>query len=200
MAERAHPNEFKYLKKIKICGIFPFYKINPYRKALFWRYKIAKRYSKNKEVLDIPCGMGWGTSLLRNTKRVIGVDNSYTAIEEATKLYGDIANFQVGDMSKLDFEDNFFDTIICLEGFEHVPEKIGDNFLVECERMLKKDGVLILSSPYPIQGEHSGNPYHIKEYKPDEIRQKLGGNGFRILKEINRKVDTIIMTIFIAQK
>lgn len=200
MAERAHPEQFKYFKKVKIFGIIPFYKFSPYRSAFFWRYRIASKYCAKKNVLDVPCGMGWGTSLLENAKNIIAVDISEEAIEEANTRYNGFASFEVGDMGKLNFKDNTFDTIICLEGFEHVPEKIGDSFLSECARLLKKDGCLVLSSPYPIVGEHSGNPFHIKEYRPSEIRQKLFGNNFKVLDEKKRKVGKIVMTIFVATK
>ncbi|WP_321348200.1 methyltransferase domain-containing protein [uncultured Draconibacterium sp.] len=200
MAERAHPKEFKYFLKSKVFGLIPYYKINPYRKAVFWRYKIARTFCNGKRVLDIPCGMGWGTSLLNNSKSITGIDISEEAINEAKNIYGSVADFRVGDMASINFDSNSFDTIVCLEGFEHVPEDVGDSFLIECSRLVPPKGILVLSTPYPVKGEHSGNPYHIKEYKPVEVREKMIKNGFRVVKEKSKKVDNVIMTIFISEK
>ncbi|MCK3683746.1 class I SAM-dependent methyltransferase [Maribellus sp. YY47] len=200
MAERAHPKEFTRFKKIKIFGLIPFLKANPYWKALHWRYELANKYCKSKNVLDIPCGMGWGTSLLKNANHVTGIDISEEAISEAKLLYGNFAKFEVGSMNAIGYPEESFDTIVCLEGFEHVSEEIGDRFLIEASRVLKSKGTLVLSSPYPIVGTHSGNPYHIKEYRPEEVREKLNNCGFIVLKENQRKVDQLIMSIFVAQK
>ncbi|MFV0377204.1 MAG: class I SAM-dependent methyltransferase [Mangrovibacterium sp.] len=199
MAERANPKQFKMFKKTRLLGFIPFFVLNPYRKAVFWRYQFANGFCAGKRVLDVPCGMGWGTSLLKSASERYGIDISEEAIRDANACYPGAATFAVGDMTKLDFVDNFFDVVICLEGIEHVPETVGDQFYQECKRVLKPSGKLVLSSPYPIVGEHSGNPYHIKEYKAEEIRTKLRENQFSILQEESRKVDNLIVTIFVAQ-
>ena len=86
MAERAHPDLFRNkIQRYMLWGFIPMikYKRNLYRKAFFWRYKIAAKYCPDKVVLDVPCGMGWGTSLLKEAKEVHGVDISEDAIVEA---------------------------------------------------------------------------------------------------------------------
>jgi 2-polyprenyl-3-methyl-5-hydroxy-6-metoxy-1,4-benzoquinol methylase len=199
MAERAHPKHFNWFRKSRLFGIIPFISFNPYRKALFWRYKIANKYCDGKIVLDVPCGMGWGTSLLKRARHITGVDISKEAIIEAKKLYPVVASFQVGSMDLLDFKNKSFDVVVCLEGIEHVSEQVGDKFLNECKRVLKNGGLLILSSPYPVKGSHSGNPYHIKEYTVEEIEEKLTSANFKILSKESRQVSEIIITIFISQ-
>ncbi|MEZ4681894.1 MAG: class I SAM-dependent methyltransferase [Caldilineaceae bacterium] len=116
---------------------------------------------------------GLGTSLLTGCRSVTGVDISEDAIIEAQQRYGKGIRFIVGSMAQLEFDNNSFDIIACLEGIEHVSFDIAYQFLQESARVLRADGQLFISSPYCRTGEHSGNPYHLKEYQPDELTKLL---------------------------
>jgi ubiquinone/menaquinone biosynthesis C-methylase UbiE len=135
-----------------------------------WRYRWASQYCRSRDVLDVPCGMGWGTSLIRGSRSLTGVDLNADAIAEANGRYGHKAKFIVGDMGRLEFADASFDVICCLEGIEHVPVEVGQSFLRESSRILRREGTLLLSSPYCRTKPHSGNPFHIHEYQPEEIK------------------------------
>src|SRR4030042_3275907 len=113
MAERAHPDLNGF--KDKLFGLIK----SPYKKNLYSRYEFCNKYIKNKVVLDIPCGMGWGTSLLKGYKSLFGVDIGKEAIKEAKNRYPGM-NFKVGSMINIEFKDSFFDVIVCLEGLEHI--------------------------------------------------------------------------------
>lgn len=165
---------------------------SPYRAAFLWRYQWVNRYCAGKDVLDVPCGMGWGTSLISKCKSLTGIDLSAEAIEEANQRYRGTARFLVGDMARLDFPDAAFDVVSCLEGIEHVPQDIGAKFLDEAHRVLRPGGTLLISSPYCRTRPHSGNPYHIHEYRPEEIQQ-LVSNRFAVDGIVTRDVD--IMTV-----
>lgn len=140
----------------------------------------------------MPCGMGWGTSLIRAARSRTGVDLSEEAVLEANHRYGALARFKSGDMGHLDFEEASFDVVSCLEGIEHVPIETARAFLYECSRVLRSQGILLLSSPYCRTKCHSGNPYHLKEYRPDEITALLS-QQFTIEDTVSRDVD--IMTV-----
>ncbi len=73
MAERAHPEDPGF--KDKMLGL----KENRYKKKLYDRYKFCNNFINGKSVLDIPCGVGWGTSLLKKAKSIIGIDISSEA-------------------------------------------------------------------------------------------------------------------------
>jgi 2-polyprenyl-3-methyl-5-hydroxy-6-metoxy-1,4-benzoquinol methylase len=164
MAERAHPDDSGFQDKWDFClrrGFLPWIRVkrNPYRKAFMWRYKWVSKNCRNKEVLDVPCGMGWGTSLIRGAKSVVGVDINAEAISEAKQRYeGRVAEFKLGDLGNLEFPSSSFDVVSCLEGIEHVPVEIGEKFIQESKRVLRPEGVLLLSSPYCRTMAHSGNP------------------------------------------
>lgn len=149
MAERANPDDEGFKKKWRIRWIGGFLPIpeiitNPYREALYWRYQIVAQHCKGKNVIDIPCGMGWGTSMLSGCKSLLGIDISGEAISDAKNRYGSIAEFQIGDMSSLNIPDSSVDLISCLEGIEHVTTEIGSSFVRECWRILRPDGEVII--------------------------------------------------------
>lgn len=195
MAERANPDSEAF--KGKLCvrwkwRIVPVleWKPNPYRMALKRRYRWVNRHCRGKSVLDVPCGMGWGTSMLRSARRVVGVDVDRDAVAEASTRYPHFGEFKVGDMSTLDFDDGEFDVVCCLEGIEHVSREIGEKFIREAARCLGKEGELFLSSPYCTMGGHSGNPYHIHEYRPEEILQ-LVRPYFSVVEQTEVEVDVL---------
>lgn len=202
MAERAHPddsgfNHFGWRIKLR-RGIVPWLyppRKNPYREAFDWRYEWAASFCQGKRVVDVPCGMGWGTSLMTGAQTLTGIDIDPESIAEAKQRYGDKATFRVGSMAALPFAENSIDVVVCLEGIEHVPVDVGDEFLKEAARVLTPEGRLLLSSPFCTKGGHSGNPYHVHEYQPEEIRGKLG-KRFRIASEVERKVGPLTVLYF----
>jgi len=179
MAERANPDIAGFKKQFKIKfdkGVIPSVQLypSPYSEAFYWRYNWANKICKDKKVLEIPCGMGWGTSLLSLPKFVKGIDISEEAVNEAIKRYSKKnRHFEVGNMKKLSEADNTYDIVLCLEGIEHVDKSIGELFIKEAHRILKNDGRLLLSSPQHHTREHSGNPYHIHEYSYLELIQMI---------------------------
>lgn len=177
MAERAHPDSKAF--KDKLFGLVK----NVWRENLFLRYSFCNDYIENKVVLDIPCGMGWGTSMLKGYKELWGIDISVEAIEEAKQRYPSI-HYKVGDMTSIDMPDDYFDVVICLEGFEHVTFLEGQKFLSESKRILKKDGLLVLTTPLLRENKyHSSNIYHLCEYKEEELARVLEEKDFQIEKQ-----------------
>lgn len=197
MSERADPEdpnfkggwELKFRKKV--IPVLK-YRKNPYREAVISRYRWVAQDVAGKTVLDVPCGVGWGTSYLKAAKDLQGCDIDEGAIQKASSSYSSIGSFKVGGMDNLPYENNHFDVVCCLEGIEHVPEDVGNLFFEEATRVLKSNGLLFLSSPYVESGEHSGNPYHVKEYRTEEIEEKFAP-FFDVDSKFSKRVD--IMTI-----
>lgn len=133
------------------------------------RYMALADIVNGKVVLDAACGEGYGTSILSDTaKQVYGIDISEESIEYAKSKYKrDNIKYSQCSIEKLDFEDEFFDVIVSYETIEHVGEDIQENFLKEAKRVLKKDGILIISTPdkqiYSDVPNYK-NEYHIREF------------------------------------
>lgn len=143
------------------------------------RYGIAGNYVRDKIVLDIACGEGYGTNLLsKKAKTVYGVDIDEGAVSRAkTKYTSKNINFLVGSTSKIPLEDNSVDTVVSFETIEHHDEH--QQMMSEIKRVLKTDGIMIISSPdklYYSDKRNYSNEFHVKELYKDEFDQLLKDN------------------------
>ncbi|MCS7071715.1 MAG: class I SAM-dependent methyltransferase, partial [Anaerolinea sp.] len=112
------------------------------------RYAFARAYASGKRVLDVACGVGYGSRYLADAAAsVIGVDVDAAAIAYARRRYGDSdrVQFMQGDALNLPFSDRTFDVICSFETIEHVPD--AHRFLSEVRRLLAPGGVFIVSTP-----------------------------------------------------
>ena len=142
------------------------------------RYNFASKFVNGMKILDIACGTGYGSNILFNSggKVVYGCDISSDAIEYAKKKYGkESINFETMNATNLDFPDNEFDCVVSFETIEH----ISDYKLVlkEFHRVLKNDGILIISTPnkdISSKGrEKPSNPFHFNEFTIHEFSNLL---------------------------
>ena len=151
------------------------------------RYAYAARLVKDKRILDLACGEGYGSKLLATSaSSVIGVDIDEKTVRHATAKYGDATlQFITGSITAVPIpEDHSFDVIVCFEAIEHIDEH--EKLLGEVKRLLKRDGLFIVSTPN--KGEyHEGNPFHVKELSPDEFRQLLGRH-FRHIALLGQRI------------
>jgi ubiquinone/menaquinone biosynthesis C-methylase UbiE len=139
------------------------------------RYIFAASLIQNKAVLDVACGTGYGVGYLvkRGARRVVGVDISIEAINYAQDRFGgdDRVSFVCADGIKLPSVDNFFDIVISFETIEHIRQY--RRFLFECRRVLTKNGLFICSTPnrrvFSPSVDKPPNPFHIKEFWPEEF-------------------------------
>jgi O-antigen biosynthesis protein len=138
----------------------------------YHRYAVVLEAVKGKVVLDVACGEGYGSSLLADVAGfVYGVDISKEAISHASLTYRrSNLKFIHGSVLKLDFADDSFDAIVSYETIEHLAEQ--EKMLSEIRRVLRPDGILIISSPNrPVYSEDSGehNEFHVKELDHKEF-------------------------------
>lgn len=143
------------------------------------RYLYASLFIKDKMVVDIASGEGYGSYLLANkgARHVLGVDISPEAVETAQKNYiQQNLTFINASISDIPVPSNSVDVLISFETIEHVDANLQHLFLKEIARILKHDGILIISTPNKL--EYSDKPnykniYHIKEFYKDEFIQFL---------------------------
>ena len=104
--------------------------------------KIIQFISNKGLHLDIGCGRGDGTALIGKLKTTIGIDFGLKSCIIAQNLHPHILQ---ADAAELPFPDNYFDSISCLDVFEHILEPT--NAMSEMKRVLKEEGVLIFQTP-----------------------------------------------------
>lgn len=115
------------------------------------RWKIIKKYCKNKNVLDIGCIQHKADSEKNNYwlhKKIKKIASKVTGVdiqeEESKKLIQRGYNIIISDALKIDLRDQF-NTIIAGEFIEHVSNP--GIFLDNMHKHLKDEGVLILTTP-----------------------------------------------------
>jgi ubiquinone/menaquinone biosynthesis C-methylase UbiE len=140
------------------------------------RYALAMKVAKNKRILDVACGEGYGANLLSGEAlAVTAVDIEEDIIIKARQKYKDPKiQFIAGSILQLPLPDKCFDLITCFETLEHVEDH--ELALKELRRVLKPDGLLIISTPEKANySDKSGynNPYHRKELYGTQFRELL---------------------------
>jgi len=113
------------------------------------RYAFARRFVEGRRVLDAACGEGYGTALLGTTAaEAVGVDIDAGSIRHAQSSYGSgRIRFVEGSCTRLPFPDASFDVVASFETIEHLDAADQPPMLSEFARVLKPDGLLIISSP-----------------------------------------------------
>lgn len=141
----------------------------------YQRYESIRQIVRGKLVLDAACGEGYGSRILADeAEQVIGLDISEETIMRAEAKYGQTENlvYKVGSIVELPLEDHSVDIVVSFETIEHVSEELQKSFLMEIGRVLKEDGLLIMSTPNKkiysdLYNYH--NEFHVKEFYEDEF-------------------------------
>ncbi len=140
------------------------------------RYAIALNFAAGKNVLDIASGEGYGSNLLASVaESVIGVDISNDAVCHATRRYvKNNLKFKLGRCDSIPLGDHSIDLVVSFETLEHHDQHT--EMLMEIKRVLKSNGVLIISTPDKHEySDCSGdkNHFHVKELYLNEFSELL---------------------------
>ncbi len=143
----------------------------------FQRHLVVYRWIAERcrglDVVDMACGEGYGTDVLAlRAARVTGVDANPEAHEHARAKYT-----RPGVRFVRDLVDRFpepCDAVVFLQTIEHLNEPEGA--LEHFRSVLRPGGVAYVSTPNvltlaPEGAEHSGNPWHVHEYRAEEFRE-----------------------------
>jgi ubiquinone/menaquinone biosynthesis C-methylase UbiE len=154
----------------------------------FDRLHRASKTLEGFKILDIGCGPGRHTCSAYQLKNVvaIGVDLNFDELLEAKQRLefhdglgehgGGCWGLSVADITRLPFEDNFFDLVICSEVLEHIPDELsavkeivrvakpGNNIVVSVPRYLPEKICWGLSDDY-----FNANQGHIRIYKKNRL-------------------------------
>jgi len=172
---------------------------------------VRKYYIDGDIILDVCCGFcDWNEDKLP----VIGMDISNKSLNIAIKS-GRISKKIKTDVLKNKLKDNYADIIICTGTFEHF--KYPNELMKEVNRLLKPNGIIIISVPYEsyvglwrpligikcfIEGTIKKRLYyvkklgHINRFTPKTLIPLVANGGFKVLELINN----MTMDFFIVAK
>jgi len=165
----------------KILGLF----INPFyfaRKGLYKDVSELIPHLKGK-LLDIGCGTKPYQSMC-NVDEYIGLEID----DEGNRNHSFADIFYDGN--KIPFDDNFFDSILSNQVFEHVFNP--SEFLREINRVTKIGGLFLITVPF-VWDEHE-QPYDYARYSSFGLKHILSENGFEIVE--HRKSNNGLEIIF----
>jgi ubiquinone/menaquinone biosynthesis C-methylase UbiE len=136
-------------------------------------YEFALPLIKGKTVLDVGCGLAYGTALMaESAASIIGVDYDQSVVDDNTLQYAAIKNlsFQRVTVPPLPFADESFEVITSFQFIEHIqPRK---EYLKECIRVLKPGGKIYVTTPNT-KRSLARNPFHIHEYTFEEMQNEV---------------------------
>ncbi len=208
-SKKTDPKEYSAVSGIE--GIIPPCQIEVYFRALNNYVKEGDR------VLDVGFGTGYGLVLLGNkATEVYGADVDKKAYDYCQRVlagkHPKLKKLSLYDGYKLDYPDNYFDMITCVEVLEHVEDY--HRFLDEVLRVSKRGVFLTTPNKRPEYTKADGTPknyWHLREWtfaELDAITRKHGEvewncvNGpfegpFTITK--TEQADTLDLALFIKK-
>jgi SAM-dependent methyltransferase len=150
------------------------------------RYRFAATHLTRGRVLDIACGVGYGTALLAETDGItsaLGVDVDGRAISYAAVRYpGERVSYLCADA--LSFTpDRPFENIVSLETIEHVDQP--DRFFKQLVSWLAPGGRLLAS--VPVTPSVDANPHHKTNFSPKSFRRMGDAHGLRYVTSLEQR-------------
>ncbi len=135
-----------------------------------------------RDVLEAGCGEGYGADLIADqARRVIGLDYDESAVAHVRARYPRV-EMRHGNLATLPLDDGNVDVVVNFQVIEHLWDQ--GHFVVECFRVLRPAGVLLMSTPNRITfspGRDTPiNPFHTRELDAAELTELLTAAGFSV--------------------
>lgn len=139
------------------------------RHEAVYRY-VATLVRSTAVVLDAGCGEGYGTAMLaERSSQVLAVDYDAWTTQHLSGRYPQVSTVR-GNLVALPLEDGAIDLVASLQSIEHLWDQ--DGFVRECARVLRPDGLVVVSTP----NRHTfppGNVFHHRELDAGELTALL---------------------------
>ncbi len=175
------------------------------------RLKTISALPKNKRILEIGCGNGTGTKLIKKyfyPKKIDAIDLDPRMIRIAKRKIKDPnISFKVASATKLPYKKNQFDAVIEFGIIHHIPN--WKDCLKELKRVVKPNGKLILEDlsadtwktfPGSFYKKILDHPYK-QMYTEKEFIEYLKELGFKVKKyEKHNPLGLIKYFVVVAQK
>ncbi len=169
-----------------------------------WLKVVLSEIPKGKKILDAGAGESQYKIYCEHLDYIAQDFAMYDGVGDSKgiqKEKRDYSNLDiVSDITSIPIENDYFDAVMCIEVFEHLPNPI--EALLELNRVLKPGGKLILTAPFASLTHYS--PYHfatgfnkyfyehhLKNIDHESIRIEANGNYFEFLAQEVRRINTV---------
>ena len=156
-------------------------------------------YSEEKIILEIGCSNGNLIDKIMNLTnyKYIGSDVIKNPIKKLAEIYRETP-FIIFDLLKNPFKESFCNSLVMLNVLEHINN--DDKALFEANKLLKKNGLLILEVPSGqfLYDEYDKKLLHFRRYNMKNLVKKIESAGFKIEKKTH--LGFIIFPFFAAIK
>jgi ubiquinone/menaquinone biosynthesis C-methylase UbiE len=121
------------------------------------------------DVLEIGTGTGYGIKVIsEKAKKFVTIDKYVSeAARNLGQKYKNVEFLQMTVPSLTGIADESFDFVITFQVIEHIED--DHEFLKEINRVLKKGGKLIVTTPNK-KMSITRNPWHVREYSVSELK------------------------------
>lgn len=163
------------------------------------KYRLVRRLSKGRYILDVGCGTGDFLAHCRKKGwEVAGVEPDEQARSRAESVPGIRVR---GSLQAMD-QGEKYDIVTMWHSLEHIHDLNGT--LDRLHGLLAKKGVLLIAVPNHlsldavIYGEHWAAwdvPRHLYHFSPDTLRQLLQRHGFKLKKTVPMRLDAYYVSL-----
>lgn len=161
--------ESRFIRNTDEQGNVLLYPIPNHWWSRLYEYIWAKNFVEENDVcLDAACGTfhHFKFYLATKCKEVYACDldeevtRKYSTLLSVRNVFGQAAylsvneiydkiRFSLNDITNLSYENEKFDKVYCISVLEHLPEDLIGQAFKELTRVLKQDGLLVLTFDYP---------------------------------------------------
>lgn len=139
---------------------------NPIHQRLFKAYVVAEQYMEG-DVLEVGCGEGRGFDvLIPKARRFTAVDKIKPVIDRLQRKYPSARLVSMNIPPLTGLANDSYDRVVSFQVIEHIQDDAL--FLQEIHRVLKPGGLALITTPNR-RMSLSRNPWHIREYLPEEL-------------------------------
>ena len=148
---------------------------------VFARHKFAYQYTanfvKDKHVLDVGCGTGYGCGIMSKTAQyVCGIDYDSSTLNYCAQNYKNHkTDFVQMAATSLALRKNF-DVVVSFQVIEHIEN--SSKYIDQLKRVTKQGGLIIISTPN-VKQTHSStvtSPFHTNEFDLKSFKELIKHN------------------------
>lgn len=141
------------------------------------RYHWATSYVQGKDIIEVACGTGPGLGHLDAcAKSLRAGDFSQAMVDQTKNHYGERMEVLQFDAQDMPLEDNSADVILIFEALYYIPS--AEKFVAECKRVLRPDGVLLISNANRDLFDFNPSPHSFVYHGVREMAELLETEGF----------------------